>query len=487
MPQGIGTVNTVLQLLEHNLRRSQTHDTPLRTGMAEASPSPYLLDGEHLPLIWSITKDKNELASIELRDDTVGDEHFHNQLMDQVNDASERIRDLAREHGDMEQAISRKRQQRLNRSNLLLAYLIDEEADPSTFCSTFSSELMDALGRISEVSHQIGGEENKRTEIQEAETKLQHRIEAIGFQAECDLQLLQLSQSEREIADKRIARSKGRLCILQRRKAYCDQALKELNQDRREADNQLCEKMEHLLVDNGLIEAVEAGGRRKVMAANEVEAISSQDDPHETSGEVSEGLEMGDKQLDQHSRQESVQASENSDTSNIAKLLAAKEQARQDLAQAWDRFVDLQEGHSQELRNYDVLRRPNRTRSEYDRSHLQSRMVWSGRITTAEQALEHVRIRLRDAGRRPSSAASSKFPSRASDGYSEDWEEAQKVLLDRPKVESWLENLDEHEAPSSVPMSRPVDVPLMTWTRRNRLVEDGDSAECAAAGSSAEN
>ncbi|KAK3707716.1 hypothetical protein LTR37_011893 [Vermiconidia calcicola] len=378
----------------------------------------------------SVTEHRNELASIELRNGAAGDKNLFTQLLDQMNDAGEPVRDLEQEHGDMEQAIVRKRQQRVNRSNRLIAYLIGEEADPISFCSTFSSELMVALGRILEVSQQIDEEENKRAEIQEAETTLQHRIEIIGFQADCDLQLLQSSQSEREIADKRVARSKGRLCILRRRKVYCDQALKELNQDRREADNQLCEELEHLLVDNGLMEAVESGGWRKVMAANEVKPTTSQDDPHETSGKVSDGLEAGDKQLDHNSKQESVHASENPNTPNVAKLLAAKEQARQDLAQAWDRFAELQEGHDQELRNYNLLRRPSRTRSEYDRSRLQSCMVWSARITTAEQALEHVRIKLRDAGEGPSSAASSKFPSRASDGYSEDWEEAQKVLLD---------------------------------------------------------
>ena len=407
-------------------------------------------------------------------------------LREEFQDAKERLQELEARHDEVDEEQGGYRKTRLGMANLLITHIVTEESDTSEFLDSFTSEVLGAYTALVHVLERHGEEKSQESETLERINVLESRIDRLVTQLALDRQLCSATSQDEAVCDKRVARCEGILRQLRCQATYHDERLYKLVHNRMESMDTLCEALDDMLCEDGSIapflddEADQAGsgsGSRGLDLENllsdsdqsyNVRLVANERDSQNPYGKGLTHDDLRDRLL------------QGSNFSSIERHERAKDTARVDVVEAYRRHEQLVDTYERDLYLYNRTGRNGRKRSTFDRSHLRSRMEWSGRIVAAEKALQEAREALAKLGVPPSTDAESKFPDRPDDGYAESYEEDRKRNVDRRKLEKWLDEMDETVPPQERETRRPFQIDFRSETQRHRGVWVGESISCVA-------
>jgi len=114
--------------------------------------------------------------------------------------------------------------------------------------------VVEAISIVIETQAQVEAEGKRQAAVQTRQVDLRTRIERIEEQMDLDVQLNQTDDEKTQTAEQDVARYGGTLQVVTVQIEFYERNIVELNRDRDEADMQLCEALEAMLVKTSILE-----------------------------------------------------------------------------------------------------------------------------------------------------------------------------------------------------------------------------------------
>ncbi|KAK3714033.1 hypothetical protein LTR37_008062 [Vermiconidia calcicola] len=385
---------------------------------------------------------RNSLDELQALEESISSDVEIVGLQSLLDGLEKELEKLAVQFKNFEQDEAHHRSRRVSSVNRLLAHFVDADTDADTFYHAVTDDTLESFGSVLEIQEQIGEEGANRAELRERASNLKMQIDDLTTRLSLDTQLEQVTARTKMFIDKRIARNMGTYYSSQTEISHCEGKLDAMSKYRNQASDRLCEALEDLLEAEGLIDTDPRRGQdtpdgatsQNATDRNSSEEIDNTDDP-------------------EHLRSRS----QSQDRNEIDFMLQTKRIAKARHAKAWQKFNELKNNYRKEAHWFEDLKRRQGSRSDFDRAYLKSQMLWTSRIIAAEDDLQQARVDIRNSSDgvvAPSADSSSIYPDLLHDGYAESEENMMKDSVDGNKLERWLREIDENEAPLERPVGR---------------------------------
>ena len=407
-----------------------------------------------------------------VEEDSVANAYAVDRAREQIDYVEYGLSQLKSELSATEQEL---RGARARRNDLISGFVrpfLDEHQILRHLFLELSAEVLEAAGRFVEVQTDLGEERTRRNNAEHREQYAQDRIQSIKDHLTLDGHLGQADEASITLAERMTAHYEGVVEAATWQVDLRERNITSLLRYKDDADAMLCSAIGWMLRNSGLVNAETEEHSRSLYSDEYPYKDASLSDPNFEA--------HGDTNTLRHAATAFNLTLEN-------RLRATKARARLNLATAHHRFGELRTHYPTDLLWFNMTSRQRASRTELDHRYLQSRRDWTGRIIAAEQELRSARLAIQAEGLRPSDVIESGFADLEEDGYLESLEAATTAQVDRAKLESWLDSVEDQGVFLGDPAQDdwPDDVDdKLSVSERSALLDVTDSISCVAEGKS---